>query len=177
MVLLTALATTPVTPDCHKHGCCGCHGYYSCHGCYSCYGCYGCTGCYGGGCYGCYGGGVMMPGPGTAPPPPPKKMEKMEDKEGGAAAAATVVVELPADARLFVENQPTHATSTVRTFVTPALNPEKAYYYTVRAELNRGGETYTKTQRIAVEAGKTSRVSFTDLASADYKRTLVAAGR
>jgi hypothetical protein len=76
MVLMAALTTGSVAPECHRWGgCCGCYGGYGggCYGgCYGGYGgCYGgggwggCYGCWGGysswGCCGCYGGGFAAP--------------------------------------------------------------------------------------------------------------------
>lgn len=163
-----------------SHGCHGCQSYCSssssyCHGCYgggSSYGCYGGGhGCYTGGGYGCYQGGYgcaygapmhhapMQPGP--------DKMIKPDIKpkpEGGGAidktsAPATIVVNLPADAQLTFDGAITSSTAATRVFVSPALEPGKDYFYTLKAEAIRDGRTVTRTERITVRAGGETRVT------------------
>jgi uncharacterized protein (TIGR03000 family) len=193
-VVLTAMLTagTAAAPDwgcwggCHGcwggcYGCCGgCYGCYGCcGGCYGCYGCYGCWGgCHGccggvvyyysccGGCWGCCGGYAQ---PTYVVPVPEKKPEKKSDKKPEEAAApneGTVIVQLPADAQLFVDDQLADLTSATRWFVTPALAMDKDYYYTIRAEATRAGRTLAQSARVVVRAGQVSRVNFDDLTSA-----------
>jgi uncharacterized protein (TIGR03000 family) len=122
-------------------------------------GCYG-GGCYGGGCYGggCYGGvGVPMmqgtPVPGGATPekikdmPTPKKTELTP-------ASATIVVDLPADAKLTIDDAPTAATGSSRVFVSPALNPGREYHYTLKAEVVKDGKPAVIEKVITVKAGE-----------------------
>jgi len=150
MVLVAVLASSPVVPDCH--------GRHGCHGCYGCYGCYG-------GCYGCYGGG------GAEPIAPPKK--------AAAAAPARLIVQLPADAQLFLDDQPTNARAAERTFVTPNLEPGYLYTYTVRAEITRDGQKHIETKKVDVTAGRVSQLSFTEAAMirADSDQAVASAGR
>jgi uncharacterized protein (TIGR03000 family) len=166
MVLVAALATSPVVPDCHR-GCHGCHGCYGCYGCHGCWGCYGgCYGCYGG-CYGCYGGCY-----GYYAAPAPTKM-------ASTGAPAQLIVQVPADAKLFLDDQLTTTSSEERTFVTPNLDSGYLYTYTVRAEISRDGQKYTETKKIGVTAGSTSRLSFTESAmiAAKNDQSVVSAGR
>jgi uncharacterized protein (TIGR03000 family) len=169
-----------------RHGCCGCYGGgwgYGCCGCYGggwgygCMGCYGgwgmgygCMGCYGGGwgygCMGCYGGygyggGVIIQG---APQQPrgekaPKPQEKRE--EGMAPAPATIVVELPADAKLLIDNEATTSTGASRVFQSPILEPGKEYQYTLRAEVVRAGKPIKAEKVVTVKAGQTTPVTLT----------------
>jgi len=168
MVLAAALASTPIAPDCH--------GRHGCHGCYGCYG-----GCYGGGCYGCTGGygcggGMVQPKgmPAGEPVPPPK--EKKKPPEETSLNRARLIVELPADAKLFIDDRPTASTSTTRTFVSPPLDPAKSFVYTVRAEMVRDGQTITETKQVGVTAGGVSQLSFMDLA-ANRAKAVASAGR
>jgi len=80
------------------------------------------------------------------------------------AAAAKVQIVLPADAKLYVDDQPFEATGT-RTFETPKLNPGQKYYYTMKAEVRVNGEMRTETQKVTVEAGKEVTVEFAKLKS------------
>jgi uncharacterized protein (TIGR03000 family) len=82
------------------------------------------------------------------------------------AAAAQVTVRLPGDARLFIDGQKCPLTSAVRKFETPKLEPGRKYYYTLKAEIERDGETLVESQRVFVEAGKKISVKFDKLAPA-----------
>jgi uncharacterized protein (TIGR03000 family) len=161
-------------------GCCGgCHG-----GCYGgCYGaCYGYTapiwvyGAYGGGgtCYGC-AGSVTYSAPATTDKKQDKKDEKKgdkkQDKESNVRPTqATVVVELPADARMMIDNTVSDLTSDSRMFVTPDLIPGQDYYYTIKAEVIRDGKKVSQSQKIFVRAGRTTRVEFGDMADTSAAR-------
>jgi uncharacterized protein (TIGR03000 family) len=79
------------------------------------------------------------------------------------ADVAKVTVRLPEDAKLFVDGTPCPLTSAVRTFETPKLEPGRQYYYTVKAEQVRDGQTRSDSRRVVVEAGKESVVEFKDL--------------
>ncbi len=174
----------------YGYGCCGCYGGWG--GCYGCWGCFGgCFGCFGG-CYGCWGGyggygyggvgmaypgsvypgGMMAPGaatPGAATPYeqlPPAKDGK--DKKNGTTLDTTkakLVVELPANAKLFIDDMPMKNATGVRSFNTPSLEPGQAYYYMVRVETVREGKTVSETRRVVVRAGQVARADFKDLAT------------
>jgi uncharacterized protein (TIGR03000 family) len=79
------------------------------------------------------------------------------------ANQATVVVKLPADANLFVDGERASLTSDTRSFVTPALEADRDYVYTMKAEAKRNGEVVSRTERVLVHAGRTTRVDFGDL--------------
>lgn len=97
-----------------------------------------------------------------------KEGEKIEDlpkeKEGEdgskANAPATIVVELPADAQLVVDGYTTRSTTARRVFQSPVLEAGKVYHYNLKAEVVREGRTVTREQRVAVEAGKQSQITF-----------------
>jgi uncharacterized protein (TIGR03000 family) len=77
--------------------------------------------------------------------------------------AATVTVNLPADARLYVDGVLCPLNSATRSFQTPDLDAGRRYYYTLKAEVERDGETRTASKRVVVEAGREVRVEFTEL--------------
>lgn len=182
-------------------GCSGCYG--GCYGCFGgCYGgcwggwggCYGCWGGYAswGGGYG-YGGGGMGGYPGTVYPgavapggatgPSGERLDMPEDsgknksknKEGTMldTTKARLVVELPSNAKLFIDDMPMKNTSGMRTFNTPPLEPGQAYYYIVRVETVRDGKTVSESRRVIVRAGQVARADFKDLQS-DAVRTVQA---
>jgi uncharacterized protein (TIGR03000 family) len=157
------------------HGCCG--GCWGCHGCWG--GCYGCYGCYGGHSYSDYApshgapyvsGGLMAPGAapdGDVLPKPKEEKDKDKDKDNNkesmAPNRARLIVELPADAKLYVDDRPVQATSARRTFHTPEIELGQAYYYDLRAEVVRDGKPVTETRRVIVRAGAVIRTDFSAL--------------
>jgi uncharacterized protein (TIGR03000 family) len=159
-------------------GCCGgCYGYSSCYGCYGgCCGGYGCCGgCYGGwgGCYGCSGccGGVVAYQPASVAPATSAPAAPAT-KTTALATQATVVVKLPADATLFIDGERANLTSDTRSFLTPALEAERDYVYTMKVEATRNGEVVSRTERVLVHAGRTTRVDFGDLNAKTVARSV-----
>ena len=164
--------------------CCGCYGGYS-YGCMGmgygggCMGmgygggCMGygygggCMGYgYGGGCMGmgyggCYGGGMMMPGTIMQGTGGEKLKKKPKEKESMLPAPATIVVELPADAKLLIDNEATASIGSSRVFQSPALTPGKEYHYTLKAEVVRNGKPVKAEQVVKVTAGDTTPVKLT----------------
>lgn len=167
VVLLAALSAGTATPACHCWGGgCGCYGYGWGCGCYGgwgygygCYGCYGCGGCYGGwgGCYGWagnYGWSTYAPvGYASATTPAPIAN----------GASARVVIDVPGDAKLYVDDRPMKSGPEHRVFRTPSLNNGQSYYYVVRAEVVRDGKTFSQDRRVVVRAGDEAHASFMDL--------------
>lgn len=86
------------------------------------------------------------------------------------SAPARLIVSLPAEARLTVDGSPTTSTSGQRTFVSPPLQPGVDYYYTLRAEVQRDGQTVATTQRVQVRAGQDITVTL-DIPAATVART------
>ena len=148
----------------------GYHGAYG--GCYGgCYGVYGCQGCYGGwscygsnygGCYG-YGGGYDggVYGPYNPMPPAGDKQPEIlpipKDKE---EARAKVVVEVPAQAKLYIDDQLMPNKAGKRTFVTPPLQAGQTYYYDVKLVTVQGGQEVAQTTRVVLRPGEVQTASF-----------------
>jgi uncharacterized protein (TIGR03000 family) len=162
----------------------GCNGGYGCSG----YGdgvivCAGCNGS----CGGCGGGAapvvpgvgpdggpgtVRTPAPGTGTGKPPvinpkkdgtkdgKKNETPDEVNAPAGPApATIVVNLPANARLTIDGQPTTSTSATRVFMSPDLNPDQEFHYTLRAEWVVDGQPVVVTKKVTVSAGNETAVN------------------
>lgn len=188
LMLMAALSGNTATPGIFWHGCHGggCYGG-GCYGggCYGggCYGngcfgcaggwyrggygtCFGCHGCYG--CYGCYGGSYVV-SPYRPMPPAGKPAEKVTEppKEKGGLGLilpgrAKLVLDVPADAKVFIDDQPTASTGTKRVFNTPALNVGETYYYMIRVETSRDGKPIAETRRIVFRANDDLRFTFTE---------------
>lgn len=180
MVLMAAMSGGADMPDCHRgrsrQGCDG--GSGGCYGTVRSGGCYG-SGYMSGG--GCYGSGAYNPASGGYPyrtMPPAKQPEKVKPPKGNGGeeqiqppnredlpppeTSARLTIDVPADATVFIDEQPTTTTSSQRTFATPALEKGFRYYYTVRAEVIRNGAVFTGTQRVAFGAGDQVRVNFSE---------------
>lgn len=97
---------------------------------------------------------------------------------GNPGARATVVVKLPADARLYAETKPLALTGSERKFVSPELPAGQDFTYRFRAEYERDGETVSVTKKVAVRAGGTVAIEFTDLTAkiAPEKNAIAPAG-
>ena len=181
----------------------GCYGsggagsaYYG--GCYGCYGgaCYGgvnytgygsgCYGYVGGGCHGCHGGAtsygpaqppIQVTPPATPPGrpeqiPPPKKEEK-----SASLNQARLIVELPADAKLYVDDRLTKAISERRVFNSPQLEEGQTYYYILRAEVVRDGQTLSETKRVLLHARDVVQASFKELGASATARAEASGGQ
>jgi uncharacterized protein (TIGR03000 family) len=189
------------TFGCHGGGGCwggcyggGCYGSGCWGGCYGgcwggCFGCTGCTGCYGG-CVGYspyYAPGttivpsesapLMMPPAGAPGTTPPGKIETVPQPKPTSSGLlqnnrARVLVDLPADAKLYIDDQLMKTTSEHRTFNTPRLDVTQTYYYELRAEVVRDGKPVTMTKRITLKAGEVVRARFGDMEAAETVSTV-----
>jgi uncharacterized protein (TIGR03000 family) len=102
-------------------------------------------------------------------------MKPAEDKKQSSAnRGAKLIVDLPPDAKLFIDDQPMKINSQHPIFATPKLEDGKTYFYEVRAEVVRDGKVLTDTKRVEFHAGDELRESFTALAPATMEK--VAAG-
>jgi uncharacterized protein (TIGR03000 family) len=94
------------------------------------------------------------------------------------ANRARIVVEVPADARLYIDSHLTRATeSATRTLLTPPLQPGEDYFYILRAEGVRDGKPVTESKQIIVRAGGDYATSFRSMGAATPNTTAAAAGQ
>ncbi len=198
LVLMAALTTSAEEPGCWGKWC-GCRGAYAgCYGgyggCYGCYGAYGgCYGCYGGGygygygaSYGCYGGCVgggwgisnyAPVNPYQAPSSLPPASEQIPaPKKASLSTQGKLIVAVPADAKLYIDDQLMKTTAGERTFRTPQLQKGQAYYYIIRAEVVRDGQPQSLTKQVIVRAGEESRAAFFEDMQAPKER-IASAGK
>jgi uncharacterized protein (TIGR03000 family) len=85
----------------------------------------------------------------TFPTPPP------------AEGTARLTIVLPPDAELYFDGTPTTKIGSERTFVTPLLDGDKTYYYSLRARWTQDGRPVEQSRRVTVKAGSQVRVDFT----------------
>ncbi len=89
----------------------------------------------------------------------------------GADAPAMVVVDpayslleltVPADARVYLNNQLMTLAGTSRQYSIPGLQPGRQYRYPVRVEITRGGRLYRATAEPMLQAGRQVNLAFSD---------------
>lgn len=108
--------------------------------------------------------------PGVAPVekvPAPKPGEKVPEE----AARAKLIVEVPTDAVLYIDGVKMKTGAERRVFTTPLLQPGQAYYYELKAEIVRDGQTLSETSRVVILPGQEARASFATLATPAATRT------
>ena len=133
---------------------------FQCHGCYGCYGgwsCFGSPSSVAG--YGLpYSSGPVPPVvvvPGTSPIAP----QPLPNKEG-AMLRSTVIIEVPGNAKLYVDDNLMKGTESQRVFQTPPLNADETYFYDIRVETMVNGRVSTDRQRIMIHPGETVSAAF-----------------
>lgn len=83
---------------------------------------------------------------------------------------AKLTVRLPGDAKLWVDDAFCPLTSNSRSFNTPNLQSGRQYYYTLRMEVERDGQTLSLSRRVFVTAGANVSVDLNDLSTATVRR-------
>jgi uncharacterized protein (TIGR03000 family) len=94
----------------------------------------------------------------------PVNAQEPKEKPPSEKKPATLVIKVVEDATLFIDGEeyPDQKDKTERTFVTPPLTPGKRFYYTITARWQPNNyETYKRTRKAIVEAGKTSELDLT----------------
>jgi uncharacterized protein (TIGR03000 family) len=76
-------------------------------------------------------------------------------------AVAKVTVNLPKDAKLFVDGVECLVTSDNVSFDTPKLETGRTYTYTLQAEVVRAGQKRSESKRVEFQAGNEVNVQFT----------------
>lgn len=184
--------------------CGGSYGSYGSYGSWG--GSYGCSGgSYGGyGSYGGWDDGAVVveegdaapagaapAAPGTPEKPAPGDVPADGDTEVEEAPMlpapgegdqtsyyrrATLAVQVPEEAKIYVNGHLTTSTGAFRRYESAGLQPARAYSYTVRAELVRDGQTLTETKSVKLIGGQIGRMNFrfnSELASLPVRTTLI----
>jgi uncharacterized protein (TIGR03000 family) len=79
--------------------------------------------------------------------------EKKVSEEISTSAPATLVVNLPADAKLLIDDAATTSTSTRRIFVSPKLPVGQEFTYSLKAEFTKNGKPVVVSKEVSVRAG------------------------
>jgi uncharacterized protein (TIGR03000 family) len=141
---------------------------FQCHGCYGCYGGWSCYGSPVGVGYISVDSAAGRPGydppaavtPMVPAPPAPKVPETPFPKQ--AQIRSTVIIDVPQNAKLYVDDNLMKDGPTQRVFQTPLLNSNETYYYDLRVEVVNNGRVSTDRKRILIRPGETVTAAFTD---------------
>jgi uncharacterized protein (TIGR03000 family) len=77
-----------------------------------------------------------------------------------ARTSAVLAVDVPADAKVFVNGKATTSTGTHRVYASYGLKSGYAYNYEVKVELVRDGQTLTETKHVRLIAGDNQQLAF-----------------
>jgi uncharacterized protein (TIGR03000 family) len=86
-----------------------------------------------------------------------------ESSEIRTPKSARLILDVPEDARVYVDNRLMKSASTHRVYSSPALAQGQAYYYDVRIEVERDGKVVTAQKRVIVRGGEEYSETFVDL--------------
>ena len=73
-----------------------------------------------------------------------------------------LLVKVPADAKVYLQNQRMTLTGTNRKYYSPELKRGLTYVYTVRVEIKRNGRTISRTSKTNVQAGQRIDLAFSE---------------
>lgn len=86
--------------------------------------------------------------------------EPMRASPAAPADRAVLALQVPADAKIWVQGEATKQDGAVRTFVSPPLEPGKTYTYAVKAQWTENGKPVEQSQNVTVRAGNRSQLLF-----------------
>lgn len=98
-----------------------------------------------------------MPGPldPTNPPPLP-----MDPGAARASSSGLIAVEVPADAKVFINGAATRSTGTHREYISRNLQPGLDYTYEIRVEWTKAGVPARETRTVTLRAGGATELAF-----------------
>jgi len=102
------------------------------------------------------------PDPAAGEPMPPSNAQVLPNPTlSPALGAARITLQVPANAKLWVDDSPTVQAGASREFVTPAsLERGKTYRYTFRAQWDENGQPVTRERTVEFQAGGAVIVNF-----------------
>ena len=128
-------------------------------------GCLGCSGCCTTGTYvvgsGCDCTGTTVTEPSQPTPAEPTPAEPpVESEVLRRSGSAVLTVNVPTDARVFVNDTATTTPGAARQYISRGLAADSQYTYQVRAEVTRQGRTVQSTKTIQLAAGQAGALDF-----------------
>ncbi len=99
----------------------------------------------------------------VVPPDPTPALPLLPGNDGASrqpADSAVLAVQVPEDARVYVNGMLTKTPGAYRQYVSRGLSRGSDYTYEVRVEVTRNGHTYDSTRTVNLRAGGTARLAF-----------------
>ena len=97
---------------------------------------------------------------------PSANMEFQAARSKPNAASARLTIDVPEDAKLFVDGTLTKGDGSTRNFHTPELPKDQTFFYDLKAEIMVDGAVVTETKRVLVRSGEVLTESFPKLIAA-----------
>jgi uncharacterized protein (TIGR03000 family) len=101
-----------------------------------------------------------IPGGTETPPPPPADTGVPGGTTYLQRDAVLISVNVPAEAKIFVNGNPTRSTGISRQYISRGLTGGRQYTYELRAEMEINGQTVSDTQVVQLAAGERRQVAF-----------------
>jgi uncharacterized protein (TIGR03000 family) len=73
---------------------------------------------------------------------------------------ATIVMEVPENAKVYIDGNPMKSTSARRVFTTPKLESGQDYFYTIKVVMEQDGKKMEDSQKVIVRGGEETATSF-----------------
>lgn len=83
-----------------------------------------------------------------------------DEKKISFDTSAKLILEVPANAKVFVDDKLTNSNSEVRHYYTPSLEYGQTYFYDVRVEFEKNGKVVSESKRVYVRAGEVLHAAF-----------------
>jgi uncharacterized protein (TIGR03000 family) len=99
----------------------------------------------------------VRPGQGPSFIPTTVGKTKMADPS---ETSAKITIDVPNNAKLYIDGQLMNGTSNERYFYTPPLEKGQSYYYDVRIEMVKDGKIVADTKKVIVQAGAMVKETF-----------------
>jgi uncharacterized protein (TIGR03000 family) len=109
---------------------------------------------------------IVSPGTSTTPAAPAPEKVPAPGKVGGDLSRAKVIIDVPANARLYIDDQPMPDKAGKRTFVTPPLQRGQTYFYDVKLEVVQNGQPQVQTTRVILHQGDVVAAAFNGASNA-----------
>ncbi len=98
--------------------------------------------------------------PSTPAPAPPASGDAPAKETSLRSVDGMLAVEVPTDAKIFVNGQETSSTGDIRQYISRNLQPGYNYSYEVRAEIIRDGKKVDEVKTVDLKAGEVAKVAF-----------------